>query len=257
MQIGVVIPTYNEAENLPGLVSTLFRLPLDLRLLVVDDNSPDGTGCLAQELAAANVGRMAVLHRPEKSGLASACIQGFRYFLDEKVEAIGQIDADFSHDPVAMIAMAKHLESCDLVLGSRYIQGGSVDKRWSFNRRNLSAWGNLYARHILGLPFQDITTGYRLWRFEALKAMPLDRIRSRGYVFQVELMYLAHRLDFSVDEIPIHFAERKSGKTKMSFQIQIEAALRIWQMPLTYRDIHCSDPNPALSSRQKPAGHRH
>ncbi len=242
MRIGVVIPTYNEAENLPRLVSALFGLPLDLHLLVVDDNSPDGTGHLAEELSAANAGRMVALHRPQKLGLASACFQGFRYFLNQKVDAIAQIDADFSHEPTTMIAMAKRLETCDLVLGSRYVLGGSVNRRWSFRRRSLSAWGNLYARHILRLPFHDVTTGYRLWRFKALKGIPLNRVRSKGYVFQVEMVYLAHRLGYIVDEIPISFAERQSGKTKMSFQILIEATLRVWQMLFIYRDVHRSDP---------------
>jgi dolichol-phosphate mannosyltransferase len=241
MRIGVVIPTYNEAENLPRLIPNLLGLPLDLHLLVVDDNSPDGTGCLADKLSVANAGKLSVLHRPEKSGLASACLQGFQYFLDKRVEAIAQIDADLSHDPKVMIAMAKRLESCDLALGSRYIPGGSVDKHWSFKRKNLSFWGNVYARHILGLPFQDVTTGYRLWRSEALRGIPLNHIRSRGYVFQVETAYLAHRLDYCIAEVPIHFAERKNGKTKMSFRIQVEAALRVWQMLWTYREVHRSD----------------
>lgn len=242
MQIGVVIPTYNEAENLPGLVSALFRLPLDLRLLVVDDNSPDGTGQIAENLSAANGGRLAVLHRPEKMGLGSAYIQGFRYFLNQKVDAVGQMDADFSHDPTAMIAMAKKLESSDLVLGSRYIHGGSVDKRWSPRRKNLSAWGNFYARHLLGFSFQDATTGYRLWRSNALRSIPLERIQSNGYIFQVETLYLAYRLEFLISEIPIHFSERRFGKTKMSFTIQLEAALRVWQLPYIYRDI-CPNSN--------------
>lgn len=242
MRIGVVIPTYNEVENLPGLVSALFGLPLDLHLLVVDDNSPDGTGQLAEGLSAANDGRMATLHRPRKTGLASACLQGFRYFLNEKVDAVAQIDADFSHDPRAMIAMAKRLETCDLVLGSRYVLGGSIDKRWPFKRRKLSAWGNKYARHILGLPSRDVTTGYRLWRFKALKDILVYRIRSKGYVFQVEMAYLTHRLGYVIEEIPIFFAERQSGKTKMSFRIQLEATLRVWQMLFIYRDIHRSDP---------------
>ena len=253
MQIGVVIPTYNEADNLPKLVSALFTLPLDLCLLIVDDNSPDGTGHLAEELAVTNIGKVAVLHRSEKLGLASAYIQGFRYFLDKKVDAIGQMDADHSHDPTTLVAMAKHLETCDMVLGSRYIKGGSIDRRWSFGRKSLSIWGNLYARHILGLPFRDTTTGYRLWRFTALRGIPFERIQSSGYVFQIEMVYLTHRLEYNIGEIPIHFAERQSGKTKMSFQIPIEAALRIWQMPLTYRDIRRSGSAESINETYKDA----
>ena len=237
MQIGVVVPTYNEADNLPGLVSALFKLPLDLRLLVVDDNSPDSTGKVAEELSSANAGRLSVLHRPEKLGLGSAYIQGFRYFLDQKVGAIGQMDADFSHDPIGLIAMAKDLKTCDLVLGSRYVPGGSVDKQWPRKRKNLSVWGNFYARRILGVPIQDMTTGYRLWRSDKLQKIPLNQIRSSGYIFQVETLYLAYRLNFIINEKPIYFSERRSGKAKMSFKIQLEAALRVWQFPFIYRDI--------------------
>lgn len=242
MRIGAVIPTYNEAENLPRLIPKLLDLPLDLRILIVDDNSPDGTGCLADDLSVANIGRLSVLHRPQKLGLASACLQGFRYFLNQKVDAVAQIDADLSHDPVVIVAMAKCLETCDLVLGSRYVKGGSVDKHWSFGRKKLSTWGNFYARHLLGLPFRDVTTGYRLWRLEALRKMPLNLIRSRGYIFQVETAYLAHRLGYAIDEVPIYFTERQNGKTKMSFQIQIEAALRVWQLLWAYRHIRRVDP---------------
>lgn len=242
MQIGVVIPTYNEAENLPGLVSALSKLPLDLRLLVVDDNSPDSTGKIAENLSAANGYRLEVLHRPKKMGIGSAYIQGFRYFLNQKVDAVGQIDADLSHDPTAIIAMVKKLETCDLVLGSRYIRGGSIDERWSPRRKNLSAWGNFYARNLLGFAYQDATTGYRLWRSEALRSIQLDRIQSYGYIFQVETLYLAYRLGFLVSEIPVHFSERRFGKTKMSLTIKVEAALRVWQFPYIYRDI-CQNSN--------------
>jgi dolichol-phosphate mannosyltransferase len=241
MQIGIVIPTYNEAGSLPHLLSALYALPLDLQLLVVDDNSPDGTGQLADELAAADRGRMAVLHRPQRAGLATACIQGFRYFLRINVDAIGQLDADLSHDPAVLVSMAKHLANWDVVLGSRYVRGGSVDGRWPLGRRVLSAWGNFYARHLLGLPFQDVTTGYRLWRRETIRAIPLERIRSGGYIFQVEMVYLAHRLQNKIFELPIHFAERQSGRTKMSLKIGFEAAWRVWRMPLAYRDVHCPE----------------
>ncbi|HSB02908.1 MAG TPA: polyprenol monophosphomannose synthase [Anaerolineales bacterium] len=238
MQIGMVIPTYNEANNLPRLVAALFALPLDLCLLVVDDDSPDGTGRLAEDLSTANAGRIVVIHRSPKSGLASAYIQGFRYFLKNRVNAIGQMDADFSHDPAALVAMSKRLEICDVILGSRYVEGGSIDARWSLWRRGLSTLGNSYARAILGIPYRDLTTGYRLWRSEALREMPLDWIRSKGYVFQIEMTYLAHRLKYQIGEIPIHFSERQYGRSKMSIRIQLEAVLRIWQMPLNYRNLH-------------------
>jgi dolichol-phosphate mannosyltransferase len=241
MKIGLVIPTYNEAENLPLLITALFALPLDLHLLVVDDNSPDGTGQLADQISLEHVGRLNVLHRPGKMGFASAYIQGFKFFLNQHMDVIGQMDADFSHDPAELVAMAEHLDGFGMVIGSRYTRGGSVDRQWSYARRWLSAFGNTYARLILGLPYRDITTGYRLWRSDALAGLPLDHIHSSGYVFLIELTFLAHRLGYKVTEVPIYFADRKRGKTKMTFKIQVEAALRVWQLRLIYRDTNIKE----------------
>ena len=237
MRITVVTPTYNEAENLPKLVSALFSLPLDLRVLVVDDNSPDGTGRIADELIAAYPGRVDVLHRLEKSGLRSAYLNGFQKALNGEAQAIVQMDADFSHDPSALVGMADLLESKDVVLGSRYVEGGSVDESWPTWRKSLSAFGNYYARTILGLPLHDVTTGYRMWRRETLQQIPFERIQSNGYVFLVEMAYLAHCLEFKIGESPIYFADRRWGKSKMSFKIQMEAAFRIWQVWWGYRDL--------------------
>lgn len=237
MQITVVIPTYNEAENLPRLASALFVLPLDLRLLIVDDASPDGTGRLAEELSEQYGGRLSVIHRPGKLGLRSAYLQGFECALNEGAQAVAQMDADFSHNPQSLPKMAARLSDCDLVLGSRYVPGGSVDARWPWWRKKLSAFGNFYARTILGIPLHDMTTGYRLWRREALLNMPLERIRSNGYVFLVEMAYLAHCLGYHIGEIPIYFADRRWGQSKMSFRIQVEAALRVWQVRWNYRDL--------------------
>lgn len=237
MRTTVVIPTYNEAENLPKLVSALFSLPLDLRLLVVDDNSPDGTGQLADQLAKDHPGRIEVLHRPGKMGLRSAYLNGFQKILDGDSQSIVQMDADFSHDPAKLVEMTELLESADVVLGSRYVKGGSVDEKWPIWRKWLSAFGNFYARTILALPLHDVTTGYRMWRAEALKQMPFERIQSTGYIFLVEMIYLAHCLEFSIGEAPIYFADRRFGKSKMSFKIQAEAALRIWQVLWNYRDL--------------------
>lgn len=237
MRITVVIPTYNEAENLPRLVSALFSLPLDLRVLVVDDNSPDGTGRIADELAERFPGRVEALHRPGKMGLRSAYLSGFQKILDSDADAIVQMDADFSHDPAALLPMAELLKTYDIVLGSRYVDGGSVDRNWPFWRKSLSAFGNFYARTILGLPLRDVTTGYRMWRAEVLKAVPFERIQSSGYVFLAEMIYLAHCLEFRIGESPIYFADRRWGKSKMSLKIQIEAALRIWQVWWHYRDL--------------------
>lgn len=239
MRITVIIPTYNEAENLPKLVSALFSLPLDLCVLVVDDNSPDGTGGIAGELAVAYPGRVDVLHRPGKLGLRSAYLNGFQKILEmgSDVQAIVQMDADFSHDPSALVEMARLLESYDIVLGSRYVKGGSVDERWPVWRKSLSAFGNYYARTILGLSLHDVTTGYRMWRREALQQIPLERIQSSGYVFLVEMAYLAHCLEFKIGESPIYFADRRWGKSKMSIKIQMEAAFRIWLVWWHYRDL--------------------
>ncbi len=237
MRITVVTPTYNEAENLPRLVSALFSLPLDLRILVVDDNSPDGTGEIADKLAETHPGRVDVLHRPGKMGLRSAYLNGFQRVMDTDAQAIVQMDADFSHDPSVLAAMAEMLESHDLVLGSRYIEGGSVDERWPLWRKNLSAFGNLYARAILCFPLHDVTTGYRMWRRETLLQMPMERIQSSGYVFQVEMAYLAYCLEFKIGETPIYFPDRQWGKSKISFKIQSEAALRVWQVWWGYRDL--------------------
>jgi len=239
LRITIVTPTYNEAENLPKLVSVLFSLPLDLHVLVVDDNSPDGTGRIADKLVAGYPRRVDVLHRPGKMGLRSAYLNGFQKILDGggSAQAIVQMDADFSHDPSVLVDMAKLLESCDIVLGSRYVKGGSVDERWPIWRKSLSAFGNYYARTILRLPFHDITTGYRMWRRETLQQIPFERIQSSGYVFLVEMIYLSHCLEFKIGETPIYFADRRWGKSKMSLKIQAEAAFRIWQVWWHYRDL--------------------
>jgi dolichol-phosphate mannosyltransferase len=237
LRITVVTPTYNEAENLPKLVSALFALPLDVSMLIVDDNSPDGTGRIAEELALKFPGHVEVMHRPGKMGLRSAYLNGFQKLLSGDAEAIVQMDADFSHDPAALPEMVRKLESCDMVLGSRYVQGGSVDKDWPQWRKSLSAFANFYARSILRLPFHDVTTGYRLWRRETLMQIPFEKIQSSGYVFLVEMAYLTHCLEFKIGESPIYFADRRFGKSKMSFKIQLEAALRIWQVWWSYRDL--------------------
>lgn len=238
MQLTVVIPTYNEAENLPKLVSALFELPIhDLCLLIVDDNSPDGTGQLAECLAQEHPGRISVLHRAGKLGLGTAYIEGFRIALANGAQAVAQMDADFSHPPEKLAELLEALEYFDIVTGSRYVSGGAVDERWPLWRKGLSAFGNLYARTILHLPLRDATGGFRLWRRAALESMPLERIHSNGYAFLVETAYLAHLLGFTFREIPIYFADRRWGKSKMSFRIQLESAIRVWQMLLEYRDL--------------------
>lgn len=238
MQPTIVIPTYNEAENLPKLISALFASGLeDLKVIVVDDHSPDGTGQIAEDLSGCHPGRVLVLHRSGKLGLGTAYIHGFRRALEDHAEAIVQMDADFSHPPEKVAALLQALQSCDVAMGSRYVAGGAVDERWPYWRKGLSAFGNIYARAILGLPIRDATGGFRAWRSETLKGMPLERVRSNGYAFQVEMAYLAHSLGYSFREIPFYFADRRWGNSKMSFLIQREAALRVWQMRIEYRDL--------------------
>ena len=237
MKISIVLPTYNEAENLPKLVSALFMLPLDLRVLVVDDNSPDDTGKIADALAVTHPGRVNVLHRAGKLGLRSAYVEGFQKAFELGAESVVQMDADFSHDPHVLNEMARHIADCDVVIGSRYIKGGSLDENWPRWRKFLSAFGNYYARTILQFPLHDVTTGFRMWRRSALEKMPLDRIRSNGYIFLVEMAYVAFLMEYDIVEVPIHFEDRRFGKSKMSLKIQLEAALRIWDVWWHYRDM--------------------
>jgi dolichol-phosphate mannosyltransferase len=235
----IVIPTYNERENLPTLIETLFSLPIsDLEILIVDDNSPDGTGQMANEYAVKMPGKFHTLHRSGKLGLGTAYVAGFKQALDLGADRIVQMDADFSHPPEKLVEMLEASHKCDLVLGSRYIPGGSLDKDWPWYRKALSGFGNFYARTILGVKIRDITGGYRMWNRSALQRIPLDRIRSNGYMFQVEMAYLASKLGFSVIEVPIYFAERKFGKSKINFSIQVEAAISVWKLPFRYADVH-------------------
>ena len=237
MKITIVLPTYNEAENLPKLVSALFMLPLDLSVLVVDDNSPDGTGQIAEDLASAHQGRVKVLHRAGKLGLRSAYIEGFQKAFEMGAGAVVQMDADFSHDPLVLKEMARCITDCDVVIGSRYTKGGSLDKNWPLWRKLLSGFGNNYARTILHFPLRDVTTGFRMWKRDALLNMPLDRIRSNGYIFLVEMAYVAFLMEYDIVEVPIHFEDRRFGKSKMSLKIQLEAAMRIWDVWWHYRDM--------------------
>lgn len=206
-------------------------------MLVIDDASKDGTGEIAEGLKKEFPGRLDVIHRAGKLGIGSAYITGFKHLLEGDSDAIGQMDADFSHEPRKILELAQALKTCDVAVGSRYIQGGALDKNWPFWRKWLSGFGNHYARIILSLPIRDTTGGFRLWRRETLAAMPLERVRSNGYIFQVEMAYVAHKLGFQMKEVPIYFAERQWGQSKMSFRIQMEAALRVWSLPGQYRDL--------------------
>ena len=216
----------------------------------MDDNSPDGTGGLADELARED-DRVCVIHREGKLGLRTAYITGIRHALDGGADIVVQMDADFSHDPARIPDMAHQIEDCDVVLGSRYIAGGSVDKEWAAWRKALSGFANFYARSILGMPQKDVTTGFRMWRRATLEGMPLDRIRANGYVFLVEMAYLAYCLEYRIGELPIYFAERRSGQSKMSFRIQVEAALRVGFVRWNYRDLRKAGKRARLTSRNR------
>jgi len=201
----------------------------------VDDNSPDGTGEVAEQLSTEYPGRLSVLHRKGKEGLGKAYIQGFREALNRGAEVIGMMDADLSHPPDRLPALLAALENADVAIGSRYVHGGSVDKDWPIWRKAMSWFGNAYARSLLSLPIKDATGGYRLWRRSALEAFPFEESRSNGYVFIVELAYMAKLAGLTFGEVPIYFAERTQGISKMSFRIQLEAAWRVWQLRRLHR----------------------
>lgn len=234
----IVIPTYNEKDNLPLIVASLFDLGIpDLEILIVDDNSPDGTGDIAEGLKKQYSGKISVLHREGKKGLGTAYLEGFKYCLDHGSDQIVQMDADFSHNPEKVINLLAGLEENDMVLGSRYISGGRLDDRWAVWRKGLSSFGNFYARVILRMPILDVTGGFRAWRRNTLMGIPLDRVKSQGYAFQVEMAYITHLSGYSIKEIPIYFADRTRGDSKMSLKIQLEAARRVWSILYEYRDL--------------------
>ena len=238
MKTSIVIPTYNEKENLPLIINSLFKLKItDLRILVVDDNSPDGTGDIADKLKLEYPGVISVLHREGKKGLGTAYLEGFKYCLEHGADQIVQMDADFSHNPEKVTNLLEGLKETDMVLGSRFVSGGSLYDRWAIWRKGLSSFGNFYARVILRMPIQDVTGGFRAWRRDTLLGIPLDRVKSQGYAFQVEMAYITHMSGFSISEIPIYFADRTRGDSKMSINIQIEAARRVWSILYEYKDL--------------------
>ncbi|GIV71178.1 polyprenol monophosphomannose synthase [Caldilinea sp.] len=263
-QITVVIPTYNEADNLPAMAEALFALPLpSLHLLVVDDNSPDGTGRIADELAARYNQtasetissatppvrrRMTVIHRAGKGGLGTAYVAGMRRALEEGADFIVQMDADFSHSPryIPQMLGVMLATGADVVIGSRYVPGGTLDERWEWSRRLLSWWANLYSRAILGLRIRDMTAGFKMWRRTALEAIDLEAIRSNGYSFQVEMAYLCEKLGFHLIEIPIHFEDRRIGQSKLDIPVKLESAWRTWQIRWRYRHLQQRGRTPLL-----------
>lgn len=225
----IIIPTYNERENLKSLCDQVLTALPSADLLIVDDKSPDGTGQLADQMAAENQ-RINVLHRSGKLGLGTAYIAGFRYALSKGYEFVFEMDADFSHDPVylpALLGAAK--DGAGVVIGSRRVPGGGTEN-WGLSRQLISAGGSLYARTILGLDVRDLTSGFKCFRREVLAAIDLDAVRSNGYSFQIEMTYRAVRKGFSVTEVPIIFIDRRAGQSKMSSKIFAEAMGMVWRL---------------------------
>ncbi|MGH7673672.1 MAG: polyprenol monophosphomannose synthase [Gemmatimonadales bacterium] len=224
----VVVPTYNEASNLPSLVPQILAQDQRLEILVVDDNSPDGTGRIADGLAAGAGGRVHVLHRPGKAGLGTAYLTGFRWAIERGYDYVLEMDADFSHDPAHLNQFLTAVADADLVLGSRYLGGKVTVVNWPIGRLMLSYFANVYARLVTGLRIWDLTGGFKCFRRRALEAIDLDRVRSNGYAFQIEMTFRAWRKNLKLAEIPIVFVDRTEGHSKMSRAIVREA---IWTVP--------------------------
>jgi dolichol-phosphate mannosyltransferase len=235
-RVTVVVPTYNEADNLPILVRALLALPLPkLSVLVADDNSPDGTGKVADELAAVEP-RVTVVHRTAKEGIGRAYVDGMTRALAADAEYVVQMDADLSHPPEYIPQMVGALKSTrsGVVIGSRYVTGGVLAEEWGLHRRLLSGWANFYVQRLLSMRIRDVTAGYKLWDADTLRDLSLETVRSNGYSFQVEMNYRAVLRAHKVIEVPIHFDERQHGASKMSFGVQLESAV----MPFRLRRHH-------------------
>ena len=237
----VVVPTYNEIENLETLLAGLHAAAPHVHVLIVDDNSPDGTGARADAVAAVD-GRVHVLHRAGKEGLGRAYVAGLSWGLAHGYDRILQMDADLSHDPAAVPSLLRASESADLVLGSRYVSGGGTEN-WGLMRRLLSRGGSLYAKTILGLSQNDLTGGFKCWRRETLLAIDLPTVRSDGYSFQIETTYRAVLKGFSVAEVPIRFVDRVDGVSKMSKRIVFEAVGMVWKLRASRAAILSSGTN--------------
>jgi len=229
----MVIPTYNEIDNLTDVVARVRRSVPDVDVLVVDDSSPDGTGALADRLAAADP-HVQVVHRPAKEGLGAAYSHGFRVALEAGYDVIGEMDADGSHQPEQLPLLFAAIRDADLVIGSRWVPGGSV-VNWPWHRRALSRAGNLYTQALLGVGVRDATAGFRLFRRRTLEAVHLDEVQSLGYVFQVELVHRTLRAGLRVTEVPIEFVERERGDSKMTPEVARESLVRITRWGLRQR----------------------
>jgi dolichol-phosphate mannosyltransferase len=228
----VCIPTYNERDNLEAITRAALAADPRVDILVVDDNSPDGTGQLADELAAVEL-RIQVLHREKKQGLGRAYLHAFSWALERGYPLIIEMDADFSHDPRYLPRLIDEAQAgADLVLGSRYVEGGGT-VNWGLARQMISKGGSLYARTILGVPIRDLTGGFKCFRREVLRSIDLAAVKSTGYAFQIELTYRAHKAGFKVKEVPIVFEDRRVGQSKMSRKIFLEALTMVWKLRLT------------------------
>jgi dolichol-phosphate mannosyltransferase len=228
LRVAVVIPTYNEAENLPVVVDRLKQLGINgLGFVIVDDGSPDGTGEVADRLAAEFNGVFAVIHRPGKGGLGPAYVRGFSKALELGAENIVQMDADLSHPTAEVVDMLAKLKDADVVVGSRYIEGGGVDPGWNFLRRQISFWGGFGIRIVLGLKVKDSTSGFKVFRRSALEAVRIERLKLSGFGFQAEVAYRCQQAGLRVVEHPFVFLDRTAGKSKMSLGIMLEAFYRL------------------------------
>jgi dolichol-phosphate mannosyltransferase len=240
-RVTVVVPTYNEADNLPILVRALLALPLpNLAVLVADDNSPDGTGKVAEELVAAHQGRVSVVHRTAKEGIGRAYVDGMTRALEAGAEYVVQMDADLSHPPEYVPQLLGTLKATQagVVIGSRYVTGGVLAEEWGLHRRLLSGWANFYVQRLLSMRIRDVTAGYKLWDAGTLRDLSLESVRSNGYSFQVEMNYRAVLRAHKVVEIPIHFDERQHGASKMSFGVQLESAVMPFRLRRNHREFH-------------------
>jgi dolichol-phosphate mannosyltransferase len=231
MKALVIVPTYNERENLPQLLPAILSQGEAFHVLVVDDNSPDGTGAIADEMAAAEP-RVNVIHRDGKRGLGTAYVAGFKWALEHGYDYVFEMDADFSHDPSDLPRLLEGAQRGDCSVGSRLISGGGTEN-WSLLRTLISRGGSLYAKTILGVPVNDMTSGFKCFSAHVLRSLDLDAIGSNGYAFQVEVNYRCHRLGFRIVEVPIRFVDRRVGKSKMSAWIVVEAMGVVWKLRLS------------------------
>jgi dolichol-phosphate mannosyltransferase len=229
----IIIPTYNERDNLPRLIEAIFATIADVHILVVDDNSPDGTGGLADEIATRDP-RVHVMHRAGKLGLGTAYIAGFKWALARDYPLVMEMDADFSHQPKYVPELIAKAAEADLVLGCRYMPGGGTED-WTWLRKLISRGGNLYARAVMGLPFRDLTGGFKCFRRTVLETIDLDAVTSKGYAFQIELTYRTHLAGFRIAEVPIIFPDRRVGQSKMSGRIVREAMINVFKLRLDKR----------------------